>query len=168
MSEDKRTIACKNCGAKVSLADSLCRYCNTPIESNRDLSDTDKRMLLSVINAMEEALKSSAENSWLTGISFLILSGIAVALYFIYTSVFSATLHILLLSLFSTAILFIFFGFIISVSENRSYRNSYNNDIKVRIGEYLKDKNYSRYQFDILADHELPPKAILRRFLFLK
>ncbi len=168
MKNKERIVTCKNCGAAVSLSESLCRYCNTPIEAKRSLSDDEKEKLAAVINAMEDVLNSNSGNSWLTGLSFLILSGLAVGLYFLFTSLLSSTVQIIILSIISGAILFLFFGFIITVTDNNEYRHIYEDDVRLRIEDYLNEKNISRYQFDALADKKLPPKAILRRFLFMK
>ncbi|MCP4130582.1 MAG: hypothetical protein GY754_06330 [bacterium] len=161
-----KTVECGNCGAHVPLTNSLCKYCKTPIDTGHKLTDADKEKLTAVINSMEEALKASEGLEWIGGVSFILLAGLAVGLFILFNRIFSSLPAVVGLSVFTGIVLFCFFGFIIALSQSHGYRKAYDNDLRLRINEYLENRNFTRYQFDTLAEEVLGKKAVLRRFLF--
>ncbi len=161
-----KTVECSNCGSEVPITDSLCRYCNTPIETGHKLSKAEEEKLTAVINAMEEALVTSEGLNWISGVSFLIISILAVGLFLLYYWLINSTVAIVLLIIFTVVTLFLFLGFIITYTDNLSYRKVYRDDVRTRINEYLESQYFSRHQFDVLAEKVLKEDAVLRRFLF--
>ena len=160
-------IKCTNCGAEVSITNAVCRYCKTPIRPVRDLSDADRKKISDVVSAMEETLHVASGSSWILGAAFLILSIIALGSYFVYSSFILSIVTVWVLTVFSVIVLFITFGAMVDFSERRAVKKAYQDDVKLRIDEYLKLMKFHRYEFDGVADDLLPKKALLRRFLFM-
>jgi len=161
-----KTVECSNCGSEVPITDSLCRYCNTPIETGHKLTKGEEEKLTAVINAMEEALVAAESLNWVSGVSFLGISIISVGLFLLYYWLLDSTIVLILLTVFTIAALFLFLGFVISYTDNLTYRKLYRGDVKERINEYLENQGFSRHQFDVLAEKVLKDDAVLRRFLF--
>lgn len=163
---ERNSMICPGCGAVVSLTVSVCRYCAAQLNSGRTLSQEDMDRLRVVANAMEDSLKAAENNSRIAGLSFLFLAALAIASYFFFASVFPAGWRALALTSVTGAVLFVVFGFVISVTNRSAWVRLYNRDLKFRIDEYLASMNFSRYEFDHAADETLPKGARLRAFLF--
>ncbi len=163
---ESRLVKCPGCGASVSLAGAVCRYCAAPLRSDRVLPLEDLEKLRMVANAMEESLKSVENNSRTAGFSFIVLAAIGIASYFFYSWYFPAGWRAVVLTAVTAAVLFCTFGFVVDITKRRAWVRLYNDDLKIRIDNYLQSMNYSRYEFDHEADRVLPKGARLRAFLF--
>lgn len=163
---ESRQMKCPGCGAQVSLESAVCRYCAAHLRTARVLPPEDVEKLRGVVNAMEENLKSADGNSRVAGFSFSLLSALGIASYFFYTWYFPVGWRAEALTLVTAAVLFCVFGFIVNISNRRTWKRLYDGDLKLRIDEYLRSMNFSRYEFDHAADRELPKNARLRVFLF--
>lgn len=163
---ERNSMICPGCGAVVSLTDSVCRYCAAQLKSGRTLSREDMERLRVVVNAMEDSLKAAENNSRVAGLSFFLLAVLAITSYFIYSPVFPAGWRASVLTAVTGAVLFIVFGFVISITNRNAWVKLYNRDLKFRIEEYPGSMNFSRYEFDHAADETLPKNARLRAFLF--
>ena len=160
-------IRCSNCGAEVSLTSAVCKYCNSPITPERALAAADREKVSDVVSAMEETLQVESGNSWITGVVFLFLGICAIGSFFLYSVLLSSDTTVWVLTIFSGLMLFITFGAVVEYTERKAVKKAYRDDVKVRIDEYLKTMNFHRYEFDGIADEQLPKKALLRRFLFM-
>lgn len=165
---DKKHIKCSGCGASVSLTHSLCKYCGTALTGSYELTSEDQTNLKSVAASMEEKLKESKSADWISAISLIILAAIAILLFFLFNHIVDSILAGIFLNIFSFFILFLIWGFIITVSEKNIIKKAYNKKVKKLIDEYIITQGYSRYQFDTVAENSLPAKAALRKFLFEK
>lgn len=159
---------CPNCGAQAILTSAFCKYCSTPIKRRESLTKDEIKNIISVALSMEEHLKSCKSKDIVSILSFVFFSITAIASYFLFDTIAEGRIAILLLTTFSALILFLLWGATISYSENKIISKTYQNDIKTRIEEYIISQNLSRYDFDHTAGENLPPKSLLRRFLFEK
>ena len=161
-----RQIQCTCCGATVSLAGAVCKYCAAPLRIDRVLPLEDLEKLHGVVMAMEDSLKSAENNSRIAGFSFIGFSALGIASYFFYSWCFPTGWKAVVLTVVSAAVLFCAFGFVVSITNRRMWIRIYNGDLKNRINEYLRLMNFSRYEFNHEADRSLPKSARLRVFLF--
>ncbi len=163
---ENRQIQCPGCGAAVSLSGAVCKYCSAPLRTDRVLPPEDLEKLRGVVSAMEDSLKSAENDSRIAGFSFIGFAAFGIALYFFYSWYFPTGWKAIVLSVFTAAVLFCAFGFVVSITNRRLWIRIYNGDLKLRIDEYLRLMKFSRYEFDHEADRILPKNARLRAFLY--
>lgn len=162
----RKSINCKNCGAVLSYHDSTCKYCNTKIIPEGKIANEDYNKLKNVAFAMEESLKSSKGLAMLQGFSFLLLSLLVVVSYFLLYHFSGSETKAIVFTVFIGFAMFLFFGFIIEKTDSIALKKKYKLDVKSRIDDYLKTMNFHRYEFDFVAEKELPKKAKLKQFLY--
>ncbi len=164
----KDNQTCDKCWANISKLNSVCKYCWTLNKSNSNLSDKDIEKIKSVVSSLEDSLKSSLNNNFIAWISFLILWCSWVWSYFILWNLLESKIETICLTIFVCCIFFVFFWFILQYTDNFVANKKYETDIKNRINNYLTSTNYTRYDFDIIAEKKLKKKSLLKRFLFRK
>jgi len=163
---DMETCICDSCGASVPVTDSLCRYCKSPVRQGRELTEAENERLKSIANAMEETLKEAENSSWVLGICFILLGAGSIGSYFAFSALTGSAVKPVVFSIITAMISFLVFGVVVGIVNDRTLKRIYNNDVKLRINEYLQNVHLNRYEFDFIADRTLPKKALLRRFLF--
>ncbi len=162
-------LTCRSCGAAIGYKDTHCPFCSSPIRPKRKLSAEQKAELKPFIQTVEERLTTAKTryDGWVWA-GFMVGILLTIAGYFLLRPWVESGFTLVVFTSLIGFGLFICVGALVTYFENRALQQGYAAGIGTDIDAHLEVVQVYRHEFDLVASEQLPPKAFLKRFLFLQ